>query len=348
MVLLKCVIFILIVVLIPMLIGELVVYRDNSDFLQSVFMKYMMGFFAVMSLFWILCLVMTFLKISFTKLCIVYSGCLVLLSIISICLCYVKEQKWKKKWKYSRPKGCEILYLILFVFLLGVQVYYSVFYDSTIWSYDDVTYVVLSQDTISSDHMYMSNEVTGLMTDFSPKRVLNSWPIYIAYLSKMTGFHVTTIAHTIIPAVFLLIGYGVYNFLATGLLKDREDRLIFLCILSVLFIFGFHTPYSLTFRFLITLWQGKAVLFAIVLPFLFAFLPRIYERKFYMRTACYLLITSMTACSLTMMGSGMTIAVCVVMWMVFSVCKRRLTGTWYCFWGSIIPAIQMGIYLLLR
>lgn len=348
MFLLKCVMIILILGVIPMLIGEMIVYKDKSDVFQSAIMKYMMGFFSAMSLFWILCLVMTFLKVSFTILCITYSSCILLLSIVSIWLCYVKKQNWKKEWKCIKPKGYEMVYIILFLLLFGMQVYFAFFYESTVWSYDDATYVVLSQDTISSDHMYMSDKVTGLMTDFSPKRVMNSWPIYIAYLSKMSGFHVTTITHTIFPVIFLFIGYGVYSIFASGLLKEREDRLIFLCVLSVLFIFGFHTPYSLTFRFLVTLWQGKAVLSAIVLPFLFAVLPRIYEQKFCLRTAGYLLLISMSACSLTMMGSGMIIAIYVGMWLVFSIYKRRFTGTWYCFWGTIIPAIQMVVYLLMR
>lgn len=351
MIFLKSIMLVLLLGVIPVLLGKLVVYKDTSEHTRSVIVKYAIGLFTSLALFWILCLIMTFLKVTFSILTIVYTSCILLLSVIAIIVCYRKREKrnWEEEWNAIKPNSFEFIYIILFLLFLGVQVYFAIFYEVTINSYDDVTYVVLSQDAISSNHIYLSNEVTGnLMTNFNVKRVLNSWPIYIAYLSKMSGFHVTTISHTIIPVLFLLIAYGVYYYLASCLLKERENRLIFLCVLSVLFIFGFYSSYSLTFRFLATLWQGKAVLSVIVLPFLFAFLPRVYEQKFCWRNVVYLVLISMAACSLTMMASGMSIAVYVGMWLVFIIYKRRFTGTGYCFWGCIIPAMQMVVYLLMR
>ena len=239
-------------------------------------------------------------------------------------------------------------YLVLFFLLLGVQLYLTVFYESTVWSYDDYAYVVYSNDAIASDHMYLIEPISGNEAAFSYKRVLNSWDIYIAFLSKISGFSVTTIAHTIVPAAFLLIAYLVYSYLAAQLFEKRENRLIFMCILSAAFIFGLYSPYSLTFRLLVTLWQGKAVLSTIVIPFLFGFLPKVYTQAKCKQTYLYLTVISMAACSYTMMGSGMSIAVYAAMLAIVSLYSRRITGLGYCICGCAVPSIQILLYLIMR
>ena len=218
------------------------------------------------------------------------------------------------------------------------------------WSYDDYSYVVRSLDTITSDHMFLTDLISGKETTFSYKRILNSWEIYIAYLSRISGFHVTTIAHTILPVIFLSFAYLVYFYIAKQLFDTRENQLIFLCILAVVFIFGLYSPYSLTFRLLVTLWQGKAILSTIVIPFLIALLPKAYTPEPYVhtRTWLYLMICSITACSLSMMGSGFSIAVYIAMLFIISFYKKKLTGLRYCICGCLIPTAQVILYLMTR
>lgn len=350
MLLLKSMIIVLSLVVFPALLGELITYKDTSDIVKPFQVRYIMGLFLELSLFWVLCVPMTFLKVPFTVLTIIYSCVVLVLGSVAIWVCYRKKQFGKnlKHCKDILSGGWTLVYFVMFIALLGIQLYYTALYEGTVWTADDADYIVHSMNTISSDHMYLNSTVTGFETVFIFKRILNSWSIYIAYLSRISGFHVTTIAHTIIPVVFLLVAYVVYSYIAVCWLDKREDRFIFLILVSVVFMFGHYSQYSLTFRLLVTLWQGKAVLSAIVIPFLIAFLPKVYEQKLNMRALFYVILISMTSCSFTMMGSGMTIIIYIIMWLVTAVSKRRFTGVWYCLGGCVIPVIQMMLYLTLR
>lgn len=350
MLLIKGMIIVLLLAFFPALLGELVTYKDTSDIARPIQVRYIMGLFLSLSLFWVLCVPMTFLKMSFTKLTIIYSCIIFVLGIVATWVHYRKRQ-FGKRWesfKLVMPVGWELAYFLIFFVLLGIQLYYVAFYEATVWTYDDADYIVQSMNTISSDHMYLNSTVTGAEIEFIPKRVLNSWLVYIAYLSKISGFHVTTIAHTIIPVVFLLIAYVVYSYIAVCWFDKKEDRLIFLVVISVAFMFGYYSPYSLTFRLLVTLWQGKAVLSAIVIPFLVAFLPKVYKQKLNNKSVLYVFLSSAAACSLTMMGSGMIIVVCLIMWSIIAICEHRLMGFLYCFFGCVIPVMQIILYLTLR
>ncbi len=350
MFLLKCIPLVIIFFVVPFFLGNLLIYKKNPYMECLSCEKYILGHFAALALFWVLCVPMAFLRTSFTFLAIVYSICLIFLCCISFAICHKERplSKMVSKVKRLQFTRFEKIYLLLFLLLLGIQLYFAMFYESTVWSYDDYDYVVRSLDTITSDHMSTINVISGEEISFSFKRVLNSWDIYISYLSKLSGFHVTTVAHTIIPTCFLLIGYLVYTYIAKQLFDQRENRLIFLCILSVAFIFGLYSPYSLTFRLLVTLWQGKAVLSSIVIPFLIFFLPDVYNQDWNSRTAFDLLIISMAACSLTMMGSGMSIIIYTVMLFVISLYRRNLIGLRYYICGCVIPALQMLLYLIMR
>lgn len=350
MVLLKILVIVLLLVVLPLLLGELVTYRDTSEIVRPIQVRYIMGLFLSLSLFWLLCVPMTLWEESFTLLTVIYSCVLAVLSIIAVWI-YCRKRKLKAGLGNVRsmlPRGWEWAYSLMFLILLGIQLYHAAFYDATVWTHDDSDYVVQSMNALSTDHMYMHSTTNGAEMGFVYKRVLNSWPIYIAYLAKVSGFHVTTIAHTVIPVFFLLIAYAVYSYMSERLFEKREDRLIFLAVLSAVFVFGLYSQYSLTLRLLATLWQGKAVLSAIVVPFLFAFLPAVYEQKNSPRTVGYVLLISMTACSLTMMGSGMVLIIYPAMWLVLALCRRRWTGIVYCIAGCVIPAVQMVLYLIRR
>lgn len=350
MFLLKFTILCIILLLVPFFLGKLISYKDSAGILSSPVVKYILGHFTALALFWILCTPMALLKIPFSVLVGIYTFLLTIFCGISIWIC-CREKPLRRlalRWSGLKPAGWERIYLVLFLLLLCVQLYFAIFYESTVYSYDDYEYVVQSLDTITSDHMFLTDVVSGKEVNYTYKRVLNSWNIYIAYLSEISGVHVTTIAHTVIPAVFLVIAYLVYFYIAAQLFNSRENRLLFLCILSVIFIFGLYSSFSLTFRLLVTLWQGKAILATIVVPFLITFLPRAYRQTGQTRIYLYLSVISMTACSLTMTGSGMSIIVYTVMLIVLSFYRRRPTGIKHCLCGCTVPVVQLLFYLIMR
>lgn len=350
MVFIKLIIIGVILLVIPYLLGNLISYKESGNLLKSLISRYILGLFTSLSLFWILCVPMTLLKITFSTLIVSYSILLIILCTISILLCFKRNPPQDLSLKQNKIpfRNTEKVFFIIFSVFAIIQLYFATFYESTVWSYDDYDYIVRSLDTITSNHMHLTNIITGNEIRLIYKRALTSWEIYIAYISKLSGFHVTTIAHTIFPPFFLVVAYSVYYYIADQLFHKREDKLIFLCVLSCTIIFGLYSPYALSFRLLVALWQGKAILSAIVIPFLIFFLPNLYMNAKKVRSAAYLSIISAAACSLTMMGSGMTIAVYFIMLIVISLYKRHVVGLPYFFSGCIVPILHILLYLTMR
>ncbi|MCM1170952.1 MAG: DUF6077 domain-containing protein [Clostridium sp.] len=344
---LKISIFVIELIIVPFLLGLLISVNDTIH-IKEPLAKYIIGFFLSLALFWIICVPMTLFRCSFTQFVYFYSFIIICCCIFSICL-VLKKRDILLKPHFKKFNRFEMMYFMLFILLLFVQLYFALFYDVTTSSYDDYSYITLSLDAITNDGIYITDINSGkIIADFDGKRVCASWPIFIAFLSKTTGVHVTVIAHTIMPMFFLLIAYIVYYLMAKKLFNKSEDRLIFLCIVSMLNIFGLYSDYSLTFRLLVALWQGKAIVSTIIIPFLIAYLPNIYNDKVKKQNIIYLLVVSAAACCTTVMGSGMIICVCVAMSIAMSVYNKRLSGIWYAIICSFFPSIQLILYLVLR
>lgn len=342
--------------LVPFLIGKLILGKEQSEAVRSLSVTCILGLLGTWALFWVLCLPITFLKLPFFVLVVSYTICIVLLSSLSLWLCIKKDgihglkkkiSEWVSGLKAKRNLF-EYVYMVIFLILLGVQIYYTFFYDITYKSYDDYDYVVESEDIVSKNQIYTTNVTTGEPMELYAKRALNSWIAYIAYLSKVSGFQVTTVAHTFLPVFLLLTAYLVYYYIADYLFSDGENRWIFLILLSMAYIFGYYSNYSLTFRLLGPLWQGKAVLSVIVLPFAMVFMPALYRSRFQPRNSLYIMVVSAAACSLTMMGGGMVGVLYCGLMIVFFIGNRKFTGWKETLCGLLIPAVQMAAYLCMR
>lgn len=344
---LKISIFVIELMIVPFLLGSFISVNDTIH-IKGLLAKYVMGIFLSWALFWIICVPMTLFRCSFTQFVYFYSFIIICCCIFSICL-VLKKRNILLKPHFKKLNRFEMIYFMLFILLLFVQLYFALFYDVTTRSYDDYSYVTSALDTITSDGIYITDVNSGEITvDFIGKRVCASWPIFIAFLSKTTGEHVTIIAHTIMPIFFLLIAYVVCYLISKKMFNKSEDRLIFLCIVAMLYIFGLYSDYSLTFRLLVALWQGKAIASTIIIPFLIAYLPNIYNDKVKKQNIIYLLVVSAAACCTTVMGSGMVICVCVAMSIAVSAYNKRLTGIWYAITCSFFPGLQLILYLILR
>ena len=334
--------------IIPYLIGTLIVTKSCSDSLKGLECIYVLGLLGSFSIFWVICTAMTFLKAYFSELVAIYSLVIYLTCGFAILKLY-RQKNFKRGLSFIKFTKYEWVYLIVFLLLLCVQVYFALFYQVTYNSYDDYTYVTMSSDIINSDRLYMSNVMNGkLLQKLNYKRAMNSWNAYIAYMSEISGLSVATIAHTVIPVVFLLIAYIVFHFISVKLLDKREDRLILLCFISILFIFGLYSNYSLTFRLLVALWQGKAVLSVIIIPFLVVVLPEIYNSKINKGNLMVMLSVILSACSMTMMGAAMVLCILLLELLLQSISNLRLTGGVYTLAGCIVPMGQLIVYVCLR
>lgn len=268
---------------------------------------YIWGNIILWTIFQILCVSMGCLKISFTILTIVFSGVVLLLWLISLQLNLKYDRIKKKAWKSIEkikqiPMGVWVV--ITLVLIQVVSAVCGMSYSGA--TGDDAAYIAISLDAVERDKIGTINYYTGLPTGVPLKILLTSWNYYISFLSKISGIHVAVIAHTFLPLILVPMAYIVYYLLAKELFGDDKKKVaVFLIALNLLIIFGAYSWYTMTFRLDVCVWQGKAVMAIIMLPFLFYYILKttVYRKQEFV---CLLLIMIAT-CAMSLMGVGLSI-----------------------------------------
>lgn len=240
----------------------------------------------------------------------------------------------------------EFVYLAVFIALLLAQLVLTVVMDPTTMTYDDASYLPYSGDALATDYMFITRSTTGTFKQLS-YRAIQSALLFPAYITRMTGVALTMVDRTLCYALNLLLAYGCYAYMAEDLYKKNEDRLIFLILLSVLYIFGFYSHYSMTFRLLGPNSQGKAVLAVILVPLLFVLLRKKLAEKYDRRFGVFLLLLSDAACSLSLMGAAYVPGIVLPLTVMSMFGRnRRWERLWYVAWASVMPCIYAVAYLL--
>ena len=365
MILIRAIAFLLHFTLVPAAMGRLITYRIKVPEHRSPIVTYVVGLFGNLGIFFIMCAAFTWYQNytmvqvvitgGFSSLVRTYSAAAVAIVLLWIVLDFKNRKKYidfcqgkiEGLIKEIKADKLVLVYLVIFLAALLVQLYFAFAYEVNEWSYDDFDYVVQSNDDISFDMLSNVSITTGENPFTEPKRAATAWPAYIAYLAQVSGFEVTTVCHTILPVVLILIAYGIYYLMAKSMFDRFDNRLIFMIILSAVFMFGLYSHYSLTFRLLCTIWQGKAVLCAMVLPFLFVYLPKVLKEKTDFAVMLPIFAVSLGASSLTTMSMLLLGLEFILMWVTMTIYKRKPASIAYLFAGIMGPAMQFGFYVLI-
>ncbi len=351
--------------LVPLAVGRLITYPVKNPLHKQPAAVYVLGLFASFGVFFIFYGILVWFQYwntfdvpitgCFTALVWSYSVVIATLVVLWLWLdraairgifSYVRQRlsSWQRDIKGD---VFVLVYGIIFAAVLLAQLYFAYGYEVNEWSYDDYDYVVNSQDMISSDTLSYVSYTTGEMPNNQEKRVVVSWPAYISYLAKISGFEVTTVAHTIMPPLFLLIAYLVYFYLSGLIFTKLDNRLIFMILLAVGFAFGLHSHYSVSFRLLCTIWQGKAILSAILVPFMITHLAFLYSDKVDRGNLLPLVSIAIGSCSLTTMSMLLFPMTVILMWLVMSIYHRRLYEVSYLIACLAGPVLALGFYFLI-
>ena len=324
--------------------GQIILFREHEITVEKIVLRSIVGFFIVLAIFQSVCVPMIFLHVKFSYMIIAVSIIYIVLGVLSTI--YTIRNKNKiciKKGMSKYEKICVIIFIVLF----GIQLYFVLFYDIGMAATDDFVYVVESTVAIESDSMYLVHEITGEPMELNPKRTLNSYNIFVAYLSVITGVSTTVMAHSILPVLWLILSYGVYYLLARYIC-EKEEVYLYLVILSLLNIFGGYSIYSLSYRLLGPIWQGKAVVMVLALPFLFWLLPRIFTQEFKISSCVLVTVIVMATCSCTLTGAGMALIVIGSMGGLYLLKYRYYKNLIYIASGSFIAGLHVLLYLVLR
>ena len=278
--------------MVPFCIG-LSLERKNKE-KENLAKSVLSGYFVMFALFEVLCVPAAFLRTSFSHLCLVYAGIVLLWTILSL---FIKRMK-----NYGKHFWGDLFHMpfLWYVALILIAVQIGIYLVGMATDADDAMYVAAATTSLHTDGIFSFSCYSGRFTSVLPKRyVLSPFPIFLAFLSRVTGFHPTVMAHTVLPVFLVTACYLVYGLWGKKLFGgDRKAESIFLIFVSLLHIFSYYTVYTQGTFLLIRIWQGKAVLAAILLPAVFYYGWMYFEQKkigilewlrlFFLMTSCCL------------------------------------------------------------
>lgn len=312
------------------------VYEKNS-----IALSYVMGVMTMLILYQIPAVPMIILKQSFSALTNIWIIEVIVLCLLSIILNF-KRLKVIASRKKDEMKGwvktdwlSKVLTFsfVVLVLIQAVLLSYASLYDT-----DDARYTAESLDAMNTDKMLLTHPLTGEALE-APlgemvKDVVSPFSMMQGSISKILGIHPATLCHVILPLFLIPLCYFVYWLLARQVfgIENREKRLFFMNFMCILFIFGKLSAFWDSAYLLWRIWQGKAILATIIIPFLFWIMHGIMDdmgrREYYI----LLCLTMWGSCILTPMG------------MVLPIVITGIYGLFICFYNKNIKVLfQLGI-----
>ena len=316
-----------------------------------VIAAYGIGYFVELALFHVVAFTGTVTYTPFHVIVIVFS--VVLLIAVAMSSLYLYRHKLTpkrcsiKNWK--KFSWYEWILALVFLVSFSTQIIRGFTYDLTYMSYDDATYVAYAADALETDYIGMVDAYTGVAGCLSIHRTIQTSLVFPSYLSTISGISIATIEHTVLYIQLIVLSYTIYYCMADELCEKRENKLLFISFISVFYIFGYHSHYSLTFRLLGPNYQGKAILAVSLTPMIFLFLTKKLSEPYEWKSGVLMLLFSLSAVSLTLWSVGTLFAI-VVITTILSLFRRE--RQWkhllYIPWCLIIPLGFASYYLLYR
>lgn len=276
----KILILIFILGIIPFCIGLIPVNLIDQK-LHSIGVTYISGFLLSLAVFQLLTVPLVITQpFGFQLVVPLFTILTVFIGMIGITVTVLKIKKEGSPLKQEREKRKilteeKILWVIV-ILLIGFQMFMA--FTTASFDGDDAYYVVQSVLSDETDTLYRVRPYTGLSTGMDLRHSLAVFPIWIAYIARMSGIHATIVAHSILPLLLIPITYWIYLEIGKKLLKkDRKKLPMFMIFMIVMQIFGNVSIYTNATFFLTRTWQGKSLLANIVLPAIVWLLLWIFE-----------------------------------------------------------------------
>lgn len=284
---------------------------------------------------------------------LLFGGVTVVLALAGTII-WAKKQAGRKVLrvvKQSPSRTEKILWAAVGAILL-LQLFLAVFLafaDS-----DDAYYLATAAITEHSDTMYIILPYTGGSTGVDIRHGLAPFPVWVAYLARVSGMHTTVIAHIVLPLLFIPLTYAVYGMIGNKLLKGKSSQLaLFMMFTELLILWGNYSYYTAE-TFLVTrTGQGKAALANLIIPALFLLLylmgERISENKRIEKGLWILLFALVTASCLCSTLSGFLVTVLLGLYCFCIVGVFKKWRMLLPFFACLLPAVcYSGLYILLQ
>lgn len=296
----------------PVFVGSLLAGKEcvNNN---SIVYRFMAGNMLLWAVFQLVSVPFIVAEKSFSLVVTVYVAAAVLLCVAGA-LCFRKNPlRCEDK---QRTEVVERVIKAVFFALFLLQLVCAVV--MTYGDGDDAYYVAVSTIANQSDTMYRMNPYSYGYTGLDIRHGLAPFPLWIAFLARISGMHTTFITH-VVAAVYLIgMSYGAFYLVGKQLFGEKKQRYLFMVFMALLVIFGdcsFRTPEN----FMIARSrQGKAAMGSIIIPMIvflmLLILVHLKEgKKVGIRNWFLLAATVTAACLCTTLGTSL---VCMIIGLI--------------------------------
>lgn len=253
--------------LLPFCMGLLPVHFMKEEH-KSFGMVWICGWMVMFAVFQLVAIPFIVNEAAFTMVVKCYTIIIGILSVICVltgrnaavsCAKKIKEIQIEKG-----QAGIVAAVMILLIFQLAAA-FYMQYLDG-----DDAFYVATSLTSQHTDTMYRYTPYYGADGELDIRHALSPVPIFMAWLSEVSGIHVTIICHSYISIVFLLLMYIIYMELGSHLFPlQKRSKWLFLLFLNIWYLFGNVSIYATESFAYTRTWQGKAMFPNLMIPLLF-------------------------------------------------------------------------------
>lgn len=323
----------------PLLVGGIFTDVDKGG--GQLLLRWISGQFCLWAGFQLICVPFVLFGGSFIHVMHLYSVCILVLIIVGVVR---SAADWRKKRAEGaaevmpgigrRPGGTEALLWLLFVAVLLFQLVQAV--RMTYVDGDDAFYVSIATSVVDDEQLYTKLPYTGVvLMNLDARHGLAPFPVWIAYLAKLSGMRPVSVAHLVLPAVLIAFAYAIFYLAGKKLFPQRDWRLpLYLLITEILVLFGDYSIYTAENFLIARSRQGKAALCGIVIPFLFylmlLWLKRL-EKEEKLSAMFYLLLfaVNMTGCLCSTLGGVILCMLIGIVVLLGAVSYRR--------WRQLLP-----------
>ena len=146
---------------------------------------------------------------------------------------------------------------------------------------DDAYYIATAAGAYASGNMNTIAPYTGFaIGNLDVRHAFASAPIWLAFLSKVTGIIPAAMAHSVLSLVLILLHYIVILNVGELLFQGKKnEKYLFASVVSLFNIYGYVSIYTAQTFLLTRTWQGKSIFANLFLPALFLLLMWIGEKE---------------------------------------------------------------------
>lgn len=333
------------VVLIPMWIGSIWSYYTGiKGRVKNLLLCWVAGFLTVMAVSQVILVPLVLRRYHFAD---YYNLARVLYAALMIWALVLNWKRLKHKKERTAPEKITVwqgLFLLGAVGLIFIQAYVAGAYQHI--DDDDSRFIVEQVLAVEHGAMYTENPVTGNLSYWDMgevrKDMVSPWAMLVAFWCKIGGIAPAVFCHKYLPFFLIVLCYAVYALIAMNLFRDdREKTAIFLIFASALNIFGYFSTHTTSAVMLLRIWQGKALVGAMLLP---AMCYIMFEIMNHSGKMWYLLAAVCATAAALASGSGITTTPLLIG--VFGIAEFIHERKWKTMLGIWCTAIPSVIYLL--